>query len=155
VKIGEIISAYDKKEQNLLGVLEDIQSEYNYLSEENLQKVSEEFKVPLAKVYGLATFYKAFSLKPKGKNIIMVCLGTACHVRGGPKLVDKITRLLKINGGETTPDNLFTLETVNCLGACALGPLMVINRHYYGKMSPAKVEKAINEISAKGGSASG
>ena len=102
--------------------------------------------MPLARVYGLATFYKAFSLKPKGKNVIMVCLGTACHVRGGPKLVDKIEQYLKIKGGETTPDGLFTLETVNCLGACALGPLMVINGHYYGKMAPSKVEKVLNEI---------
>ncbi|MEW6040300.1 MAG: NAD(P)H-dependent oxidoreductase subunit E [Elusimicrobiota bacterium] len=138
-----IISKYDKTEQNLLGVLEDIQSEYNYLSEENIRLVAKEFNVPLARVYGLANFYKAFSLKPKGKNVIMVCLGTACHVRGGPKLVDKIEQYLKIKNGETTPDGLFTLETVNCLGACALGPLMVINGHYYGKMSPAKMEKTI------------
>ncbi|MEW6556545.1 MAG: NADH-quinone oxidoreductase subunit NuoE [Elusimicrobiota bacterium] len=143
MSIQKLIKKYEKTEENVLGILEDLQQEFNYLSEEHLRLISEKFKVPLSRIYSLATFYKAFSLKPKGKHIILVCLGTACHVRGGPKIVETASRLLGIQPGETTADKLFTLETVNCLGACALGPLMVIDGKYYGKMSSAKVNKII------------
>ncbi|MDI6642028.1 MAG: NAD(P)H-dependent oxidoreductase subunit E, partial [Elusimicrobiota bacterium] len=121
MELQEILNRYEVKEENILGVLQDVQSQYNYLPEELLIQISKEFKVPISRVFSLATFYKAFSLKPKGKHIIHVCLGTACHVRGGPKIVESVTRLLGIQPGETTQDKLFTLETVNCLGACALG----------------------------------
>ena len=131
------------KEENILGVLEDVQSQYNYLPEELLVQVAKKFNVPLSRVFSLSTFYSAFSLKPKGKHIIRVCLGTACHVRGGLKIVEVIERMLGIERGDTTSDRLFTLETVNCLGACALGPLMVIDGKYYGKMTSAKVNKIV------------
>ncbi|MCX7716136.1 MAG: NADH-quinone oxidoreductase subunit NuoE [Endomicrobia bacterium] len=147
--IQELINRYEPKEENILSVLQDIQAQYNYLPEELLQQVAKHFGVPVSRVYSLATFYKAFSLKPKGKYICQVCLGTACHVRGGPRLVDAISNSLNIQPGETTSDGVFTLETVNCVGACALGPLVVINGQYYGKMTPTKVNKLIQDLSKK------
>ncbi len=146
MEIEQIINRYEPKEENVLAVLQDIQKRYNYLSEDILLKISSAFNVPLSRVYSLATFYKVFSLKPKGKNIIYVCLGTACHVRGGPKIVETIERFLGIKAGETTKDGNFTLETVNCLGACALGPLVVINENYHGKMTQSKIQSVIENI---------
>ena len=144
-KVKNIISRYEKKQENILSVLEDLNAEFNYLSEDVLRNVSSEFNLPLSKVFSLATFYKAFSLKPKGKHIVLVCMGTACHVRGGPKISEQLEQILNIKSGETTPDNLFTLETVNCLGACALGPLMVIDGKYHGKVTSGKISKILKE----------
>ncbi|MBU2567894.1 MAG: NADH-quinone oxidoreductase subunit NuoE [Elusimicrobia bacterium] len=141
----DIFNKYEKKDENILGLLEDIQTEFNYLSEENIRKVAEAFGVPLSRIFGISTFYKSFSLTPKGKHIIWVCSGTACHVRGAPKISDRLTQLLGIEPGGTTPDNQFTLETVNCLGACALGPLVVIDGKYHGKMSVDKIEKLLQD----------
>ena len=144
-KVKNIISRYEKKQENILSVLEDLNAEFNYLYEDVLRNVSSEFNLPLSKVFSLATFYKAFSLKPKGKHIVLVCMGTACHVRGGPKISEQLEQILNIKSGETTPDNLFTLETVNCLGACALGPLMVIDGKYHGKVTSGKISKILKE----------
>lgn len=127
----------------LISVLEDIQEHYNYLPEEVLPEVSKKLKIPLRDVYGVATFYNAFRLKPCGKHIISVCLGTACHVRGGRRVAEKLENCLNIKAGENTEDMQFTLETVNCLGACALGPVMVVDGKYYGNMTPAKVESIL------------
>lgn len=143
--IDELINRYEPKEENLLSVLQDIQSQYNYLPQEMLKQVAEKFNVPISRVYSLATFYKSFSLKPKGKHVILVCLGTACHVRGGVKIVETIEQLLKIKPGETTPDGSFTLETVNCLGACALAPLVVINNKYFGKMTQMGIKNVLEK----------
>ena len=108
-----------------------INEEYHYLPKNVLNYVSQELKIPFSQVYQVATFYTAFSLKPRGKHTIKVCMGTACHVRGSPRILDEIKRHLKIESGETTEDSLFTLETVNCLGACAIGPVVVIDDKYY------------------------
>jgi len=141
MNIQEILNKYKKIPENILSVMEDIQEEFKYLPEEYLKKISIEFKLPLSQIYSLATFYKTFSLKPKGKHHICVCMGTACHIRGSQKILEKIQEKLKIKSGETSPDGKYSLETVNCLGACALGPLVVIDNNYHGKMTQNKIEK--------------
>jgi len=133
----------------LISVLEDIQDEYNYLPEEALREVAFKMRVPLRDVYGVSTFYNAFRLKPCGKHIINVCQGTACHVRGGKRVLDKLEGLLGIKAGENTQDMQFTLETVNCLGACALGPVMVVDGKYHGNMNQAKVESVLKQYRNK------
>jgi NADH-quinone oxidoreductase subunit E len=124
----------------LVSILQDVQSEYNYLPKEALAQVSQDLDIPLTRVYSVATFFKAFSLKPRGRHIINVCLGTACHVRGAVRIRDEIERELDIKPGETTKDLKFTLETVNCVGACALGPIVIIDGKYSGQMKPDKVK---------------
>ena len=127
----------------LIPVLQDIQERYGYLSEEAVNAVAKKLGIKTSDVYGVASFYSAFSFSPKGKHVITVCNGTACHVRGASKIVDVFSRELGINPGETTDDLQFTLETVNCLGCCALGPVAVVNSKYHGNMTPAKVEKLL------------
>jgi len=142
-KVDEIVAKYQGKQGILIQVLQDIQAEYNWLPEEALKQVSKRLKVPLSQAYSIASFYKAFSLTPRGRHLINVCLGTACHVRGGPKIMDKVEELLGIKGGETTPDQKFTLQRVNCLGCCALGPVMVVDGEYHGRLLVSKVEKIL------------
>ncbi len=142
-KVDKIVDKYKRKKSALIGILQDIQSEYNYLPKEALLHLKKSLDVSLIQIYGIATFYKSFSLKPRGKHLINVCLGTACHVRGAVRILEKIERSLTIKSGRTTKDFMFTLETVNCLGACALGPLMVVNGEYFGKMTSAKVDKIL------------
>lgn len=144
-KLDKIIDKYQNQKNALVGLLQDISSEFGYLPEDGLRHVSKQMDVPLSKLYGLATFYKAFRLEPRGKHEIYVCMGTACHVRNAPKIVEKLQFELGIKPGQTTKDLQFTLETVNCLGACALGPLMVIDGKYYGKMTVSKVEKILKD----------
>jgi NADH-quinone oxidoreductase subunit E len=132
---------------NLIAILEKVQAEYGYLPEEELRKVAGETHRSLVDVYGVATFYKAFSLKPRGKHLISVCLGTACHVQGGPRIAEEVQRRLDIRAGETTPDKEFTLETVNCLGACALGPVVVVDGHYFSKVRTRMVPEIIANAS--------
>jgi len=124
---------------NLITVLENIQKQYGYLPEEALKTVSEETGKPLVDIYGVATFYKSFSLKPRGRHHVSVCLGTACHVRGAPVIAEEFQRQLGIKPGETTSDREFSLETVNCLGACALGPIVVVDGHYFSQVRKTKV----------------
>ncbi len=141
--VDEILDRYKRKKSALIGILQDIQAEYNYLPKEALLRVRESLKIPLTQIYGIASFYKSFNLKPRGKHIVNVCLGTACHVRGAVRILEEVERDLAIKSGQTTKDSMFTLETVNCLGACALGPLIVVDGQYYGKMTPGKVEKVL------------
>ncbi len=129
--------------QGLISLLEAIQARYRYLPQEAMVLVSERLGVPLSQVYSVATFYHAFTLKPRGKHLVNVCLGTACHVRGSGGVLNKVAKTLQVKPGETTSDREYTLETVNCLGACALGPVMVVDGTYYGQMSPTRVEKAL------------
>jgi len=124
----------------LIATLERIQAKFGYLPREELQKAAMETNHSLVDVYGVATFYKAFSLKPRGKHLISVCLGTACHVRGGPAIAKEIEQRLKIRAGETTSDKEFTLETVNCLGACALGPVVVVDGRYFSNVKVSQVK---------------
>jgi NADH-quinone oxidoreductase subunit E len=141
----KIIDRFDGRPTGSVGILQDIQSKYNYLPQESLVRMSERLNIPLSQVFSLATFYKAFSLKPRGTHLVCVCMGTACHVRGASRVLDEVQRRLKIKTGETTEDGLFTLEAVNCLGACALGPLMVIDGEYYGAMSARKIDQVFKK----------
>lgn len=141
--VDKIVNRYKRKESALISILQDIQAEYNYLPKEALFHTRKSLNIPLTQVYGIARFYKSFSLKPRGKYIISVCMGTACHVRGAARILEKVERDLGVKSGQTTEDSMFTLETVNCLGACALGPLMTVNGQYYGKMTSGKAEKIL------------
>jgi NADH:ubiquinone oxidoreductase subunit E len=143
--LDEIINEYSDDLGPLIPVLQDINQRYNYLPELALKYISEKLDIPLTQVYNVATFYTAFSLTPRGKHIVKVCQGTACHVRGGAAVLDEIKRSLGIEDGETTEDMNFTLETVNCLGACALGPVVVIDEEYH-PTSPSKVEKLLKKF---------
>ena len=137
--VEDILKKYGDDPSQLIGALQDIQGTYKYLSYDTLLQMSEKMQIPLSRIYSLATFFKAFSLKPRGEHLVTVCMGTACHVREAPKIVEEISRSLGILAGETTADLKFTLQTVNCLGACALGPVMVIDGKYYGTMTAKKV----------------
>jgi len=141
-----IIDRYEGRASSILAILQDIQAKEKYLPKETLEHVGERLGVPINKIYRIATFYRAFSLTPRGLHEIQVCLGTACHVRGGIRIVDRLTTELGIRAGETTPDRKFTLETVNCLGVCASGPIMVVDGHYFAKMSSAQVRGILNQF---------
>jgi len=147
--VDSILDKWNNNGSSLISILLDIQSEYNYLPKDVLIRVSERLQIPLIHVYSVATFYKSFHLKPRGKHIITICSGTACHVRGGPKILHEIESQLNIRAGETTPDKNFTLETVRCLGTCALGPLMVVDRKYHGQMNTKKVASTLKKYSKK------
>jgi NADH-quinone oxidoreductase subunit E len=142
-KIDKIIAKYQDDAGSLIQVLLEIQSENRWLPKEALDKVSKKLKVPLNRIQHIVTFYKAFSLVPKGRHEVHVCTGTACHVRGAPRLLDSVQDLIGIRPGETDLDLKFSLETVNCLGCCALGPVMVVDGEYHGKMAPAKSEEVL------------
>ena len=145
-EINDIINKEALGDRSLIAALEEIQERYRYLPPEALILASERLDVPLSQTYAVATFYNAFSLKPKGKHCMHVCMGTACHVRGSPQLLDRLETLLGIKAGETTRDRLFTLETVNCLGACALGPIVVTNGEYSGQMTLQKTDRLLKRI---------
>lgn len=144
-----IIDKHNCEKGLLISILQDIQEQNNYLPKETLIRVSEKLNIPLIQVYSVATFFKAFTLQPRGKNIIKVCVGTACHVRDSATILDKIERELDIKAGETTKDMMFTLETVNCLGACALGPIVVVNNEYHGQVTLKKVEEVLKKYETK------
>lgn len=139
-KVQSVLDNYDNDRGMLVAILQDIQAEYNYLPREVLEQVSKSLDVPLSQVYSVATFFKALSLIPRGRHLINVCLGTACHVRGAVRVLEAIERDLDIKPGGTTPDLKFTLETVNCVGACALGPVVIVDGEYYGQMKTEKVK---------------
>lgn len=137
--VDSLIRKHGAKKNALIPILQDVQANLNWLPEDVIRAVADKLQIPLTDVFGVATFYRTLSLEPRGKHIVTVCLGTACHVRGGQKIVDEIGRVLDISPGQTTPDMNFTLETVNCLGCCAIGPIVVIDGEYYGEMSTRKV----------------
>jgi NADH-quinone oxidoreductase subunit E len=141
--IAGILEKYGKGHGGLISILEEIQSLYGYLPRPALEEVAEKTGRSLVDVYGVATFYSAFSLKPRGRHLMSVCLGTACHVRGGPTVAAELKRQLGIEAGETTPDKEFSLETVNCLGACAVGPVVVVDGHYFPKVTTSKVKDIV------------
>lgn len=145
-RLDTILDKYPKSPSSLMPILQDIQIEFNYLPKESLIYVSNNTDIPLSQVYNVATFYNAFSLVPRGRHIISVCMGTACHVRGAGKILSELERRLGIMAGETTQDMKFTLESVNCLGACALGPVMVIDGEYFGKVSPDKISSILEKF---------
>ena len=143
----DILRILEKQEGRggLISILEEIQVEYGYLPKEALKIVSEKTGRSLVDIYGVATFYRFFSLQPKGKHLICACLGTACHVRGAPRIVAELEQQLGIKAGQTTADKEFTLETVNCLGACALGPVVVIDGHYFSKVRKSKIKQLMEQ----------
>jgi len=142
-KADEIIGRHPAQKEVLIQLLLDIQSEFNWIPKEAILRISTRLQIPISQVYRVASFYKAMSLTPKGKHIVSVCLGTACHVRGGSRIIDKAEESLNIKAGETTQDMKFTLERVNCLGCCAIGPVVKVDRDYYGKVAPAKVKEVL------------
>lgn len=143
-RVDAIIAKHGLAQRGLIPSLLEIQDVFHYLPPEAMRRVAEQMQIPVVQVQQVAEFYKAFSLEPRGKHIITVCLGTACHVRGSEFLVDQIGRVLDIAPGQTTQDMQFTLEAVNCLGCCALGPVMVVDGKYYGNMAISKVERVLN-----------
>jgi len=150
-KLDIILSNRQKSSSELIEVMQDIQGVYNYLPEEALRGVSEKLEVPLIEVFRVANFYKAFTLKPRGKHLLTVCMGTACHVRGAPKFLDEVLGQLGVQPGETTKNGEFTVETVNCLGACALGPIVALDGKYYDHMSSGKLRVLIQKVREKPG----
>ena len=144
--IEGILDRHERSASAIIAILQDLQEEVNYLPEGALRYVAERLDIPVSKVYALATFYRAFSLEPRGKHLVHVCVGTACHVRGAVKVVDTLERELGISAGETDEQLEFTLETVNCLGACALGPVVVLDGGYHGEMNPAKVNRLLKRV---------
>ncbi len=152
--LNDILNRYSHDPANIISILQDIQAEANWLPEEALRYVCSELKIPLSKMMGLATFYKAFSLKPRGRHIVSVCLGTACHVRGAERIAGAVERELNIKGGETDEDLQWTLETVGCLGACALGPIVVVDGEYHGQMTSAKATRLLQKIKKADGNGS-
>jgi len=141
--VSEIVDQHAGSRGGLIAILQDIQARYGYLPADALKAVAEKTGRPLVDVYGVATFYRSFSLQPRGKHVCSVCLGTACHVRGSPAVAEEFQHELAIRPGETTGDRQFTLETVNCLGACALGPIVVVDGHYFSNVAPVAVRKIV------------
>jgi NADH:ubiquinone oxidoreductase subunit E len=142
-EVDALLAAYPPTESSLIQALQDINRRFNYVPCHALLRVAEKYGLPIAKVFSVATFYKAFSITPRGKVIIRVCVGTACHIRGAGLLVDEVTRHLGIAAGETTTDLGFTLETVNCVGACAMAPVIIRGERHYGSVAPADVRDLI------------
>ncbi len=145
-ELYDLINREAQDDASLIAVLEAIQARYRYLPPETLILAAERLGVPLAQAYSVATFYHAFSLRPKGKHCLHVCMGTACHVRGSPQVLDRLQTKLGVKAGGTTRDRTFTLETVNCLGACALGPIVVTDGEYSGQMSAQKVDGLLRRV---------
>ena len=148
-KIEQIINKYEGNQSSLIQILLEIQSKNRWLPNEVLKEISRKLEVPLNQIYHIVTFYKTFSLTPRGKHQFQLCLGTACHVRNAPLLGDHIERTLGIKAGETTADLEFTFETVNCLGACALGPILVVDEEYHGQMTISKANKILKKLGKK------
>ncbi len=146
--VEEIVAQHQGSLGGMLSILNEVQAKYGYLSQDALRRIAAATGGSLTDVYGVATFYKAFSLKPRGKHLVSVCLGTACHVRGAPRIAEEFCRQLGIQPGETTPDNEFTLETVNCLGGCALGPIVVVDGRYYSNVGKGRVAEILRRTRA-------
>jgi NADH-quinone oxidoreductase subunit E len=153
--LDRILDQHGRDPANIIAILQDIQAEANWLPQEDLRYVCAELSIPLSKMMGLATFYRAFSLEPRGKHIMSVCLGTACHVRGAERIVGAVERELGIKGGETDRDLQWTLETVGCLGACALGPIVVVDGEYHGQMTSVKTTRLLQKVKKADGNGAG
>ncbi len=143
--IKDIIAKYPVQRGVIIQILQDVHGRYNYLPKEALDEVAKQLSLPVAKVYSIATFYKAFSLKERGKIIIKVCKGTACHIRGAELICNELENILGVKAGGTTPDMKYTVEEVNCVGTCAMAPVIVIDDKYHGSMKPEKVRKLVTK----------
>jgi len=148
-RVDSILATHNLERSAIIGILQDIQRDFNYLPPEVLRYIARRLDIHVSQVYSLATFYRAFSLEPRGKHLITVCLGTACHVRGGPRILERLERSLGIKAGQTTGDLMFSRETVNCLGAYALGPIVVIDGEYHGQMTSVKIDSVLKRLSKR------
>lgn len=142
----KIMSEHNKVQRELIHLLHDAQNKFGYIPGQSISQISRELKISESEIFGVLTFYKAFTLKPRGKHLITICMGTACHVRGAPMILDEFERKLGIAAGETSEDNQFTLETVNCVGACALGPIAIADGDYHGQMKTREVDEIIEKL---------
>jgi len=144
-KVEDLIDSYVSRKEQLISLLQDVQAEFNYIPQDIIVRISQKLDIPLSQVFSVATFFQAFSLKPRGRHTVTICLGTACHVKGGQRLVDKMKRDFHIEPGETTDDERFTLETANCLGCCALGPVVVVDGKYESQVNQEKLDKILKK----------
>jgi NADH-quinone oxidoreductase subunit E len=142
--IDQILEQYGYRHSDIIGILQDAQALENYLPEEALRYISRKMEMSQTRIFDIVTFYKSFSLEPRGKYTIRVCCGTACHLGGAPQNLDQLKRLLQIRDGETTDDRIFSLETVNCLGACALAPVVAVDEDYHEAVNAGKIEKMLS-----------
>jgi len=142
----EVIERTEEEKENLIFLLQQVQEEEGYVSQEAMRNISQKLRLPLSEIYGVATFYSQFRLKPRGENIIRVCQGTACHVLGGKRILEVVAEELKVEVNDTTEDGRFTLETVACLGSCSLAPVMVINEETYGRLTPETVKNILRQF---------
>lgn len=143
-QVDSILKKYDYRHDALIGMMQDIQRLENYLPRGTLEYLSNKLEVPLTRVFNIATFYKSFSLEPRGRHIIKVCVGTACHLNGALQNKEQIERNLNIQEEGITPDRMFSLETVNCIGTCALAPATMVDQDYYGEVTPGKIEHILS-----------
>ena len=150
-KVDAIILDFFNEKSALIAILHEIEKRYGYLPAWALRHVSKKLEIPLIQVYGVASFYDAFHLTPRGKHLIRVCLGTACYLRGSARILEALENELGIKDGETTPDLEFSLQSVRCLGACALAPVMVVGERYFDKMTPTKVHSVLKRVQSKNG----
>lgn len=148
--LDEIMERYPDRAEYLIFYLQDIQTEYGYISQESMQEVCDRIGVPLTQAYAVATFYQSFRLDPRGEHEIRVCLGTACHLKGGQRIVDELERRIGAGPGETTDDLRYTVNTVNCVGACALAPVMVVDEEYKPNVTAKKLDKLITALNGEG-----
>lgn len=149
--IDSILKKHDYRHANIIGIMQDLQSIENYLPEEALRYISRKIEISLTRIFDIATFYKALSLLPRGRYTIKVCCGTACHLGGAVQNLDQLNRTLQIKDGETTNDRMFSLETVNCLGACALAPVVAVDNDYYEAVNAGKIEKIVSSYRTEDG----
>lgn len=150
MSVQEIIQKHEPSRSSLIPILQDVQNQMGYLPPEAIMQISRYLKMSEAEIYGVATFYAQFRFKPIGKHVFTVCRGTACHVRGSQRLLTEIEKELNIQAGDTTPDNMFTLETVACLGSCALAPVMVIDNKVQGGLTTSKLKSLIKQLRKSG-----
>jgi len=150
-KVDSIIDGYGTDAAALLAILQDVQAEANHLPREAMDRIAARLGVPLSRIYSMATFFETFHLEPRGRHICTVCMGTACHVRGAKRLVEQLERDLEISSGQTTADMQFTIEEVNCVGACALGPLVIVDGEYHGNMTSDRLSKVVKAVRKEGG----
>jgi NADH-quinone oxidoreductase subunit E len=150
IEIADILGESGQNQKDLIHILHRVQAKFGYIPPEAIAQLARRLRISENEIFGVLTFYKAFSLEPRGQYLVTVCLGTACHVRGGVQIVEEMERKLRIKAGRTTPDRKFTLETVNCLGCCAIGPVVVVNGKYYSHVTLKKVEPILKEYQEAG-----
>lgn len=154
-KVDQICARYGNEQRHLIAVLQDTQKAFRFLPEKGIRRVAENLDVPVTRVYEVATFYKAFSLTPRGQHEVKVCMGTACHLRGAKLIEEELERALDVKKGGTTADGLFTLESVNCVGSCAMAPVVVVDEDYYGGLSAKKSSRIVKRYAKAAAPAAG